>query len=107
TDRLLACREALWRVVRDGREGGAVRPAMTALAMIAFGELRAGRWDEAQQLAAESTALCEERGYRLMAWTGRYATALIAGNRGDHQTCREICEAMIEWATPRQVGHLR
>ena len=106
TDRLMACREALWRVVRDGREGGAVRPAMTALAMIAFGELSAGRWDEAQQLAAESTALCEERGYRLMAWTGRYATALIAGNRGDRQACQEICQAMIEWATPRQLGHL-
>ena len=106
TDRLMACHEALSRVVRDGREGGAVRPAMTALAMIAFGELRAGRWDEAQQLAAESTALCEERGYRLMAWTGRYATALIAGNRGDRQACREICQAMVEWAAPRRLGHL-
>ena len=105
-DRLMACREALWRVVRDGRDGGAVRPAMTALAMIAFGELSAGRWDEARQLAAESTALCEERGYRLMAWTGRYATALIAGNRGDRRACEEICQAMIEWATPRQLGHL-
>ena len=48
TDRLTACREALWRVVRDGREGGAVRSAMTALAMLAFGELSAGRWDEAR-----------------------------------------------------------
>jgi DNA-binding CsgD family transcriptional regulator len=105
-DRLTACREALWRVVRDGREGGAVRPAMTALAMLAFGELSAGRWDEAQQLATESTDLCEERGYRLMAWTGRYATALIAGNRGDHRACQEICQAMVEWAAPRQLGHL-
>ena len=56
---------------------------MMALSMIAFGEFGAGRWDDAQQLAAESTALCEERGYRLFAWTGRYATALVAGNRGD------------------------
>ena len=106
TDRLMACREPLGRVVQDGREGGAVRSAMTALAMLAFGELHAGRWDEAQQLAAESTDLCEERGYRLMAWTGRYATALIAGNRGDRQACQEICQAMVEWATPRQLGHL-
>jgi DNA-binding CsgD family transcriptional regulator len=105
-DRLMACREPLGRVVQDGREGGAVRSAMTALAMLAFGELHAGRWDEAQQLAAESTELCEERGYRLMAWTGRYATALIAGNRGDRRTCQEICEAMVEWATPRRLGHL-
>ena len=41
-----------------------------------------------------------------MAWTGRYATALIAGNRGDRQRCQEICQAMVEWATPRQLGHL-
>lgn len=106
TDRLPACQEALWRVVRDGREGGAIRPAMTALAMIAFGELSAGRWDEALRLAAESTALCEERGYRLMAWTGRYATALLVGNRGDRETSHEICKAMAEWAAPRRLGHL-
>ena len=47
TDRLSACREALLRVVRDGREGGAVGSAMTALVMLAFDELHAGRWDEA------------------------------------------------------------
>jgi DNA-binding CsgD family transcriptional regulator len=105
-DRLAGCREALWRVVRDGREGGAVRPAMTGLAMIAFGEFGAGRWDEADRLAAESTGLCEERGFRLMAWTGRYATALIAGNRGDRRACEAICHAMAEWATPRRLGHL-
>jgi hypothetical protein len=102
-DRLTACREALWRVVRDGRQGGAVRPAMTALAMIACGELSAGRWDEARQLATESTDLCEERGYRLMAWTGRYAMAVIAGNRGDRRTCQQICQAMVDWATPRRL----
>ena len=107
TDRLIDCREPLARVVQDGREGGAVRSAMTALAMMAFGELNAGRWDEAHRLAVESTDLCEEHGYRLMAWTGRYAMALIAGNRGDRQSCQELCQAMIEWATPRQVGHLR
>ncbi len=48
TDRLMACREPLERVVQDGREGGAVRSAMTALAMLAFGELHAGRWDDAR-----------------------------------------------------------
>ena len=35
-DRLTGCREALSRVVRDGREGGAVGSAMMALSMIAF-----------------------------------------------------------------------
>jgi DNA-binding CsgD family transcriptional regulator len=105
-DRLPGCREALLRVVRDGREGGAVGTAIMALHMLAIGELNAGRWDEAQRLAAEGTALCEERGYRLYAWAGRYAIALVAGNRGKREACQDICQAMIEWATPRQLGRL-
>src|SRR5262249_1371728 len=54
-DRLPGCREALLRVVRDGREGGAVGTAMMALLMLAFSELNAGRWDDAHPLAAEAT----------------------------------------------------
>ena len=77
-----------------------------ALHMLAFGELNTGRWDEAQRLAAEGTALAEERGYRLYAWAGRYAIALVAGNRGERGACQDICQAMIEWATPRQLGRL-
>jgi hypothetical protein len=33
-DRLPGCREALWRVVRDGREGGAVTSAIDALFLL-------------------------------------------------------------------------
>ncbi|HKA96190.1 MAG TPA: AAA family ATPase [Streptosporangiaceae bacterium] len=105
-DRLPGCREALMRVVRDGREGGAVGTAMMALLMLAFDELNVGRWDNAHQLAAEATAMCEERGYRLYEWSGRYAMALAVGNRGDREACRDICEAMIEWGAPRQLGRL-
>jgi DNA-binding CsgD family transcriptional regulator len=105
-DRLPGCREALLRVVRDGREGGAVGTAMMALLMLAFDELNVGRWDNAHQLAAEATAMCEERGYRLYEWSGRYAMALAVGNRGDREACRDICEAMIEWGAPRQLGRL-
>ena len=105
-DRLPGCREALSRVVRDGREGGAVGTAIMALHMLAFGELNTGRWDEAQRLAAEGTAMCEERGYRLYAWAGRYGIALVASNRGERETCQDICQAMMEWAMPRQLGRL-
>ena len=48
----------------------------------------------------------ERRGYRLYAWAGRYAIALVAGNRGKREACQDICQAMIEWATPRQLGRL-
>jgi len=105
-DRLPGCREALFRVVRDGQEGGAVGTAMMALLMLAFDKLNTGRWDEAQRLAAEATAMCEERGYRLYEWSGRYAMALAVGNQGNREACLEICEAMIEWGSPRQLGRL-
>ena len=107
TDRLNGCREALLRVVRDGREGGAVGAAMMALSMVAYDDLAAGRWDDALALAAESAVLCDARGYRLYGWSVRYATAFIAGDRGDRATCRMICEGMVQWAAPRNVGRLQ
>ena len=105
-DRLPGCREALFRVVRDGQEGGAVGTAMMAMLMLAFDELNTGRWDKAHQFAAEATAMCEERGYRLYEWSGRYAMALALGNQGNREACLDICEAMIEWGAPRQLGRL-
>ncbi len=105
-DRLPGCREALSRVVDDGREGGAVGSAMMALSMGAYDDLNAGRWDAAHEAAVEAMSLWEERGYRLYAWSGHYALALIAGKRGDREGCRARCEAMMEWAAPRQMGRL-
>jgi DNA-binding CsgD family transcriptional regulator len=104
--RLPRCREALSRVVRNGEESGAVGTAMMAMLMLAFDALHAGRWDEAHRLAAEATAMCDERGYRLYAWSGRYTMALVAANRGDRDACRDICEAMIEWGAARELGRL-
>ena len=106
TDRLSMCREALSRVVDDGREGGAVGSAMMALSMRAYDDLNAGRWDAARDAALEATTLWEERGYRLYAWSGHYAMALVAGNRGDRATCRAHCDALMDWAAPRQMGRL-
>jgi DNA-binding CsgD family transcriptional regulator/tetratricopeptide (TPR) repeat protein len=105
-DRLTGCREALLRVVRSGQEGGAVGTAMMAMMMLAFEELGAGRWAQAHQLAAEATPMTEERGYRMYAWSGRYAMALVAANRGDREACHAICESMLEWAAPRQLTRL-
>jgi DNA-binding CsgD family transcriptional regulator len=42
----------------------------------------------------------------LYAWAGRYGIALVAGNRGEREACQDICQAMIEWAMPRQLGRL-
>lgn len=106
TDRLPKCRYELLRVVRDAPEGGAEGSVMMAKSMIAFAALGAGDWDTAQRTASEATAMWEDRHYRLYAWNGRYAMALVAGNRGDRAVCRELCDAMFDWAAPRQLGIL-
>ena len=69
--------------------------------MLAYDELHAGRWDEAHQLVAEASDMWSERGYRLYGWTGRYARALIAANRGDRESVGDLCR---RWSSGRPRG---
>jgi DNA-binding CsgD family transcriptional regulator len=100
-DRVAGCREALWRVVEDGRRGGAVASAIRALMQLSFDDIQTGRWREAGQLADEALALCGSRGYRLQVWPFLLAKALVAARRGDDQTTQALTEQMIQWAGPR------
>jgi DNA-binding CsgD family transcriptional regulator len=102
-DRLAACRDALWRVVHDGRADGAVASAIQALIMLAYNGIQSGDWDAARTLAEEALQLCEARGYQLSAWPARYCKALLAAARGDYDATSALTEEMIAWATPRGV----
>jgi DNA-binding CsgD family transcriptional regulator len=103
-DRIGGCREALWRVVRDGREGGAVASAIQALIMLAHDDFLTGQWDQAKRLADEAVELCETHGYELFAWPGREVQAALAAVRGDYDTTQALTDQMIQWATPRRIG---
>jgi DNA-binding CsgD family transcriptional regulator len=105
-DRLAAGRPALWRVVRDGREGGAVASGINALMLLALDGFRTGQWDQAQQLADEGVELSETHGYRLMTCVGRHVQALLAAGRGDYDTTRTLTDEMIQWAAPRRARAL-
>jgi tetratricopeptide (TPR) repeat protein len=101
-DRLAGCREALLRVVRDGRTGGAVRPTVTALTNLCFDDLMAGRWDEAQQLADEGLKLASVNGsQRLLMWVSQHRKAVLAAARGDLDTARTLADKIVQWAAPR------
>lgn len=102
-DRLAGCREAFWRVVRDGRSGGAVASAVSGLLLLAFDQLASGSWTEADTLAQEGLQIGQEHGYRLLSWPGWYALALLAAARGDDVRARELTEEMTRWAVPRGV----
>ena len=103
-DRLGSCREALWRVVRDGRAGGAVTSAIDALMLLYVDAFQSGRWDEAQRLADEGTMLCDTHGYRVLAWPGQWGKALLAAARGDNDVTRTLTDEIVRWATPRRLN---
>jgi DNA-binding CsgD family transcriptional regulator len=102
-DRLEGCRAALWRVVSDGRQGGAIASMITALLALAYDDVYAGRWDEADQLVDEVIEVCEAHGYRILTWPGRYLQAVVAAVRGEDERTRELTEALIQWGAPRGI----
>jgi ATP/maltotriose-dependent transcriptional regulator MalT len=99
-DRMGGCREALWRVVKDARQGGAVASGLLALIILGYDDYWAGDWDEASELYDEAVQLTEALGYGLVAWPAKNGQALIASARGDEQRAMEL-DAIVEWARPR------
>jgi DNA-binding CsgD family transcriptional regulator len=102
-ERLTDCREALWRVIRHGRQGGAVTSAIYALLLMGADDVRTGLWDEADALIGEGLALCEAHGYKLLTWPARYGQALLAAARGDEDANRALTSQMMRWSVPRGV----
>lgn len=100
-DRVAACRPALWRVVRNGRDGGAATSAVGALMLLCHEYLRDGRWEEAARAADEGIAWGERLGYRLTAVPGIYCRALLAAARGDEPAIQGRTEELLAWAAPR------
>jgi DNA-binding CsgD family transcriptional regulator len=103
-DRLTGCRDALWRVVRNGRDGGAVASAIRALLMLGTDYFMTGQWSKAGQAITEGVELSEARGYELLAWPGRYQLAVLASLRGDYAATQALTDEMTRWAAPRRVG---
>jgi DNA-binding CsgD family transcriptional regulator len=102
-DRMGGCREALWRVVRDARQGGAVASGLNAMMVLAFDDFFTGNWDEADELDSEVVRVAEELGYGLLGWPAKLILALIASARGDDRRTLEL-NAIVEWARPRGFG---
>jgi ATP/maltotriose-dependent transcriptional regulator MalT len=100
-DRATGCRAALWRVIDDGHEGGAVASALIARVVLCLDDFMTGQWDECARLAAEGLALCEEHGYQLLARQFHRAQGLLAAARGDDGTVRRLARQITGWAAPR------
>ena len=108
-DRLEGCRDALWRLVRDARQGGAVATGITARLQLANDDLQIGRWDEVEQLVDEAIEVCRTHGYQNLIRPCRFLQVVLAAVRGDDDRVQELSEELLEWAGPRgiRVGHWR
>ncbi|WLW58737.1 ATP-binding protein [Streptomyces sp. YU58] len=102
-DRLAAVREAAWRLVRQGREGGPVRRHIGALLHLCLDGYHRGRWTEVLELSEEGLTLCEKSGYAVCTWFSQYTKGLVTASRGDTETAHALAEAMTNWAAPRGI----
>ncbi len=102
-DRVGDLRDPLWRVVREGRNGGPSRRHLDALVHLSVDDFLTGRWTEAAALSAEAAGICEQTGYRFFAWQVQYSQLLLAAGRGDLSAAIALHDNMIRWATPRGV----
>ena len=104
-DRIGGCRTALWRVVEDGRSGGAVALAMHALTTLSNDDWHHGRWDQVQEQTAEGVRLAERHGYHRYSWIlGSYLSTLVATARGDLDRSRIAAEELSDWAHTKGAG---
>ncbi|WP_019071670.1 ATP-binding protein [Streptomyces hokutonensis] len=103
-DRLPACRTALRRVLRDGRDNSSLTVEIQGLVYLGRDHFAAGEWDELEAQAAQGRDLGEANSYQLLSTEFLYQRALVAAARGDEAATRALTDEMTLWATPRGVG---
>lgn len=102
-DRIADCRGALQRVVDDGRVGGAVASAFSAMTSLSVDSWFAGRWHEVMEYGSELQSMSQDHGYRRYDWiVVGYLGALVAGAR-EGSVDPEAARA-LEWARARGAG---
>ncbi|MFD7408949.1 ATP-binding protein [Streptomyces sp. NPDC059866] len=102
-DRLAAVREAAWRLVRQGRDGGAVRRHIGALLHLCLEDYHRGEWNTVLELSEEGLTQCAESGYTVCTWFFQYTKGLVTASRGDTDTAHALADAMTNWAAPRGI----
>ena len=102
-DRVRRARDPLWRVVDDGRRGGAVAKEIESLFLIANDDYFTGQWDELEAGHDDGLRLCEELGYALTAAPGRFMRALVDAARGRDAAADHAAEELLLWAAPRRL----
>ena len=103
TDRLAGCREALQRVAREAREGGAAVPSISAQILLCRDGFLSGAWNDAWRLAEDCLRACQSHGSSAQAWIAREQLAIMAAARGEDELMRDLTDDMLRWAMPRGI----
>jgi len=101
-DRLSDCREAFWRVVRLGREGGFSRRYAGCLMMLGFDYFSSGEWERVDELTEEGLVACTGPEAEFFTWCFVASKAILAAVRGDSDTARSLADRVTRVA-PRGV----
>ena len=96
-------RGAVWRVVRQGRDGGPARLHIGALFQLCQDGFMMGLWAEVEELAAEGSQVCEQSGCHFFTWYFEYFDALLAAVRGDTATAVALSDRLVGTSAQRGV----
>ncbi|WLS47120.1 AAA family ATPase [Micromonospora profundi] len=103
-DRLAEVRESSWRLVQQGRDGGAPRRQLGALQHLCVDGYFTGRWDEVEELAKEGQKACREAGLPFLTWYFLFNRANVAAGRGLTDEAYALADEITRWALPRGVA---
>lgn len=106
-DRVGGCRQALWRVVEDGRAGGAITSSIDALFLLGNEDFFTGAWEDMDEVVSEGLRMCDELGYRMLEWPGQHLRGMVAAAREHDATVQWTTDRMAAWAFPRRVGSVQ
>ncbi|EXG82393.1 helix-turn-helix transcriptional regulator [Cryptosporangium arvum] len=102
--RLGDLREHSWRLVRQGREGGAPQWQVSGLMHLCEDDYYTGRWDEVEELAAEGERVADESGLPFLRWYFLLNRAVVAAGRGRFGEAYDLADEITHWAAPRGVA---
>ncbi|MBB2946446.1 DNA-binding NarL/FixJ family response regulator [Actinoplanes lutulentus] len=103
-NRLGEIREHSWRLVRQGREGGAPQWQLSGLMHLCEDDYLTGRWDEVEELAGEGERVAAASGLPFLRWYFLLNQAVIAAGRGRFSEAYDLADEITRWATPRGVA---
>ncbi|HTW08515.1 MAG TPA: LuxR C-terminal-related transcriptional regulator, partial [Acidimicrobiales bacterium] len=102
-DRLADLRQPSWRLVHEGRSGGAARRHIGALMHLCLDDFLIGQWDEGEELAEEGLGICRGGRFPFFGWYFVYHKAVFAAGRGRSDEANDLADELSAWAVPRGV----